>query len=210
MKVAIIDYGMGNLGSVRRALDELDAKAVIVSRPEQAASADRLVLPGVGSFADGMASLRDSGWIAAIREQVVDKGKPLLGICLGMQLLADHGDEGLVGGFSQGLGLVRGKVVRLDRLGCAMRIPHVGWNAIEPATDTALFAGIPDGTDFYFVHSYAFQAEEPADVFATCDYGVRFAAAIGRGNVMGTQFHPEKSSRAGFSVLRNFLEISPC
>lgn len=210
MKVAIIDYGMGNLGSVRRALDELDAETVIVSRPEQAASADRLVLPGVGSFADGMASLNDSGWTAAIREQVVDKGKPLLGICLGMQLLAYRGDEGLVDGFSAGLGLVPGEVVRLDRLGCTLRIPHVGWNAIEPAAEAALFTGIPGGTDFYFVHSYAFHAAEPADVLARCDYGVRFAAAIGRGNVMGTQFHPEKSSRAGFRVLRNFLGMTPC
>lgn len=207
MKVGIIDYGMGNLGSVRRALGELDAEAVIVVRPEDAAVVDKLLLPGVGSFSEAMASLHESGWVDAIREQVMSKGKPLLGICLGMQLLADRGGEGMVDGSGAGLGLIPGEVVHIDKLGCAMRVPHVGWNAVDPTPDEALFDGIPSGTDFYFVHSYVFQPEHTADIRATCDYGSPFAAAVGRGSVMGTQFHPEKSSRAGFRVLRNFLEI---
>lgn len=210
MKVAIIDYGMGNLGSVRRALDELGASSVIVSKPEEARNADKLILPGVGGFAEGMSSLRESGWKDAIQEQVLNNGKMLLGICLGMQLLATHGEEGLSDGHSEGLGLIPGEVIRLDKAGSGLRIPHVGWNSIEVSPGARLFDGIPPGTDFYFVHSYVVQPDCAADVMATCDYGTRFAASIGNGAVVGTQFHPEKSSRAGFQVLQNFLEMTAC
>lgn len=208
MKVAIVDYGMGNLGSVSRALAELGAQVHIADHPEQLSAADRIVLPGVGSFADGMTHLSACGWDDAIREQTGTVGKPLLGICLGMQLLASSGTEG---GEMPGLGLVSGKVVRLDTLGCNLRIPHAGWNSVAVAqTDTPLFSGIPSGTDFYFVHSYSFHANAVAQVLAHTDYGVPVVAAICDGHIFGTQFHPEKSSKAGFRLLKNFLELKPC
>lgn len=207
MRVAIIDYGMGNLGSVSQALAGLGAQPLIADRPEQLVDAARIVLPGVGSFADGMIHLEERGWIDAIREQVAD-GKPLLGICLGMQLLASHGTER---GEHAGLNFIPGKVERLDTLGCGERIPHAGWNSIHLASQTiGLFAGIPDGTDFYFAHSFAFQAVEVCDVIANVNYGVPLSAAIAHGCVFGTQFHPEKSSKAGLRLLKNFIEINPC
>lgn len=207
MKVAIVDYGMGNLGSVRRAFAELGAQPMIVDHPAQLDAADRIVLPGVGSFADGMAQLDAGGWTDALRNQVAG-GKPLLGICLGMQLLASRGSEG---GCSLGLGLIAGEAVRLDRLGCTSRIPHVGWNSIHATNEASrLLVGIPEGTDFYFVHSFAFCAEDQGDVIANTEYGIPIPAIVGRGSVFGTQFHPEKSSRAGFRLLKNFLVVPPC
>ncbi len=207
MKIAIVDYGMGNLGSVSRALAELGAQPVITDHPEKLAEAARIVLPGVGSFADGMVNLAERGWIGAIREQVAS-GKPLLGICLGMQLLASHGTEG---GNNAGFDLISGEVVRLDTLGCSLRIPHVGWNNVTLTNKSEeLFADIPKGTDFYFVHSFAFRAEAGEDVLAYTDYGIPVVAAINHGRVFGTQFHPEKSSKAGFQLLKNFLNLKPC
>ena len=207
MKVAVIDYGMGNLGSVRRALTELGADAFIAGQPDQLAAAERIILPGVGSFSDAMSSLNNRGWSDQIRHQALVSGKPLLGICLGMQLLASSGSEG---GNTLGLGLIPGATVHLDTLGCTLRIPHVGWNAITPCGEPALFAGIPAGTDFYFVHSYTLRPDNSSHALATADYGIQVIAAVGSGNIFGTQFHPEKSSRAGFRLLKNFLEFSPC
>lgn len=207
MKIAIVDYGMGNLGSVSRALSKLGVDNEIAARPEQLKDADRIILPGVGSFADGMAHLVEHDWVNAIRDET-NAGKPLLGICLGMQLLATTGTEW---GDHAGLDLIPGKVQRLDAIGCAERIPHVGWNDITLADAPGeLFAGIPDRSDFYFVHSFAFQPDAGGDVLASVDYGIRFAAAIRRAHVFGTQFHPEKSSRAGGRVLKNFIEYQPC
>lgn len=207
MKVAVIDYGLGNLGSVRRAVAELGAEPRLAAQPKDLAAADRIILPGVGSFADGMSLLRERGWVGALREEA-SKGKPVLGICLGMQLLASRGTEA---GDTQGLGLIPGEVVGLESLGCELRIPHVGWNSVtvhEPPC--GILRGIPSGTDFYFVHSYVFAPHAATDVVATTSYGVPVTAAVGRGNVMGTQFHPEKSSKAGFRVLRNFLDAGAC
>lgn len=202
--VAIVDYGMGNLASVSGALAELGVPAIIARQPSQLAAADRLILPGVGSFAEGMANLNKHGWVDAIHREV-ESGKPLLGICLGMQLLASRGTEG---GENEGLNLIPGEVKRLDTLGCNQRIPHVGWNSVRVlGHEGGLFAGIPDATDFYFVHSFAFHAAAAKDVRAEADYGVPFPAAVGCGHVSGTQFHPEKSSRAGFRLLRNFLDL---
>lgn len=206
--IAIINSGIGNLGSIRRAVAELGKDPQIVDDPEALRDADRLILPGVGSFSDGMAELRRHGWIEAIRRQVLENGKPMLGICLGMHLLAARGTEG---GDIDGLDLVSGVVVRIDTLGCDQRIPHVGWNEIRlTRPDNRLFSGIPNGTDFYFVHSYAYSGTDPHDVLAETDYGIRVVAAVGHGNVWGTQFHPEKSSKAGFQLLRNFLDLEPC
>lgn len=207
MRVAVIDYGMGNLGSVSRALTEIGSDVFVANNPGLLDQADRIVLPGVGSFADGMAHLTEHGWIAEIRQQVVEIGKPFLGICLGMQLLATRGTEG---GITPGLGLIDGEVVRIDTLGCTLRIPHVGWNAIELSGTNGLFANVPEGTDFYFVHSYAFQPANLSHALAFTDYGIPIVAAIGFENIFGTQFHPEKSSKAGFQLLRNFLKPGSC
>jgi imidazole glycerol-phosphate synthase subunit HisH len=207
MKVAIVNYGMGNLGSVRRALEDLGASVTIADHPAALFECHRAILPGVGAFAEGMERLRAGGWTEGLRRLVRESGRPLLGICLGMQMLADEGDEG---GLTPGLGLVPGRVRRLDALGCALRIPHVGWNDVTHRGADPLFAHVAQGTDFYFVHSYALVAADPATVSATVDYGATLTVAVRSGNVFGTQFHPEKSSRAGRQLLRNFLDYAPC
>ena len=210
MKVGVIDYGVGNLGSVMRSLEELRVSPVLVDRAVDMHAADCLILPGVGNFADCARLLNAGGWPDALREEVLGYSRPLLGVCVGMQLLADDSMEGTLAAQGQptaGLGLVPGRVQHLRTLGCTERVPHVGWNSISGTTGMGgLFDGIPDGTDFYFVHSYAFVPAEAADVLATTDYGVAVTAAVRRGHVWGTQFHPEKSSRAGFRLLRNFIE----
>lgn len=213
MRVGVIDYGVGNLGSVCRSLEELRVSPVLVDRATDLHTVDCMILPGVGNFGDCMDILRTCGWVAALQDEVQGRGKPLLGVCLGMQLLAGYGTEGSEGQASdgiEGLGFVPGRVQHLATLGCRLRIPHVGWNAIEPVAATGLFDGIPAGTDFYFVHSYAFHAADRADVLATTQYDITVTAAVHRGRVWGTQFHPEKSSRAGFRVLRNFLSGEAC
>lgn len=212
MRVGVIDYGVGNLGSVLRALEELRVTPLLINRAIDLHGADCLILPGVGNFADCARLLTAGGWAEALRQEVSGYGRPLLGICVGMQLLADASTEGCDGDCgTPGLGFISGRVEHLRVLGCGLRVPHVGWNCITRC-DTAgsLFDGIPDGTDFYFVHSYAFVPQDPADVHATTDYGVPITAAVRRGHIWGTQFHPEKSSRAGFRVLRNFIEGPKC
>lgn len=212
MRVGVIDYGVGNLGSVLRALEELRVAPVLVNRAVDMHTTDCLVLPGVGNFADCARLLQAGGWVEALRQEVAGYGRPLLGICVGMQLLADASTEGVdEGQGTPGLGFIPGQVEHLRVLGCGLRVPHVGWNGITRFGSTDhLFDGIPDGTDFYFVHSYAFVPQDPANVLATADYGVPVTAAVRHGHVWGTQFHPEKSSRAGFRLLRNFIESPKC
>jgi glutamine amidotransferase len=214
MKVGVIDYGVGNLGSVMRALEELRVMPVLVTRAIDLHAVDSLILPGVGNFLDCVRLLNEEGWFQALQDEVQGGKKPLLGVCLGMQLLASCSMEGAnhdAPNGTPGLGFIPGRVVHLNSLGCHLRVPHVGWNAVTPACMRGgLFDGIPAGTDFYFVHSYAFVPDNPADVLATTDYGIPVTAAVRRGHVWGTQFHPEKSSRAGFRLLRNFIEHRPC
>lgn len=206
--ILIVDYGVGNLRSVAGALAHLGLDARVSDDPAALETAGRAILPGVGAFAEAMATLRARGWDAALREAVRTRGMPLLGVCLGMQLLATAGEEG---GETPGLGLIPGRVRRLDALGCRERIPHVGWNAVAAqGARHPLFAGVPDGTLFYFVHSYALETDDPADTRALARHGATFAAAVGRGAVVGTQFHPEKSSKAGMALLRNFAGMAPC
>lgn len=212
MKVGVIDYGVGNLGSVLRALEELRVAPVLVNRAADMHATDCLILPGVGNFADCARLLDAGGWASALRDEVLGYSRPLLGVCVGMQLLADASTEGADDGQgTPGLGFVPGQVQHLRALGCTLRVPHVGWNGITRQGEADhLFDGIPDGTDFYFVHSYAYVPQDPADVLATTDYGVPVTAAVRRGHVWGTQFHPEKSSRAGFRLLRNFIAGPAC
>lgn len=214
MKVGVIDYGVGNLGSVIRALEELRVTPTLVSRAIDLHAMDCLILPGVGNFADCARLLNEGGWSDALREEVQELHKPLMGVCVGMQLLGTSSMEGAdasTPGGTPGLGLIPGRVEHLRTLGCGLRVPHVGWNAVTPVSPQGdLFDWIPDGTDFYFVHSYALVPDDPAHVLATAHYGVPLTAAVRHGHVCGTQFHPEKSSRAGFRLLRNFIESRAC
>lgn len=208
MKVGIIDYGVGNLGSIARAIEQLRSKPVLIDRAIDLHAVDALILPGVGNFTDCMQILVKGGWKDAIREEVSNYHRPLLGVCLGMQLLANVGLEGALDSTTgtEGLGLIPGRVVSLKCQGCSLRVPHVGWNSIVRSdSESSLFHGIADGTDFYFVHSYVFVPEQQHVVLAQATYDIPFAASIGLGRVWGTQFHPEKSSRAGMQLLRNFL-----
>lgn len=212
MKVGVIDYGVGNTGSVLRALEEVRVTPVLVDRAVDLHAVDCLILPGVGNFADCMTLLAAGGWPEAIRDEVLAHGRPLLGVCLGMQLLAHESAEGARPGETvRGLGLLGGAVKHLRALGCGERVPHVGWNQVNHSPHAGhLFRGIPSGTDFYFVHSYAFEADDRGTVLATTDYGTEVTAAVGGGHVWGTQFHPEKSSRAGLQLLRNFIMGPMC
>jgi glutamine amidotransferase len=202
VKVLVINYGMGNLGSVTRALEECGAAVQISDDAAALSAAERIVLPGVGAFPDAMGRLNAANWPSKLAEALRNPQVRLLGICLGMQLLADKSHEVAE---TNGLGLIRGEVVRL-RSDQGERIPHVGWNEVRHGqTSHPLFANIGDGTDFYFVHSYFFRANHAPDVLATTPYCGQFASVVGVGNVFGTQFHPEKSSRSGMQLLRNFL-----
>ncbi len=203
MNIVVIDYGMGNLGSVCNALAAVGAVPEVAARPEALAGADAVILPGVGAFAAGMDNLRERGFIPALRQAVLERGKPFLGICLGMQLLADSGSEH---GEHAGLGFVAGRVERLALPASGdCRLPHIGWNDLKIRRHDGLYADIPDGENFYFVHSYAFNAADPAVVSATCEHGVEFSASLEAGNLSAVQFHPEKSHKAGLKLLGNWL-----
>jgi glutamine amidotransferase len=203
-KTLIVDYGMGNLGSVKRAFEECGADVFISDDPNDCTLADHIVLPGVGAFADGMAAMTAGGWTVALCSATQEDKIPLLGICLGMQLLADKGFEG---GETAGLGLIPGEVCRLVADRPETRIPHVGWNEVHYGGKHPLFARIPTGSDFYFVHSFHFIACNYDDALATTPYCGAFVFAVSRVTVYGTQFHPEKSSRVGFQLIRNFLSL---
>jgi len=209
MIVGVLDYGVGNIASVFRAFELLNCSVKRIDRAADIPGSDALVLPGVGNFTECMQILDFGGWSDAIREVALIAQKPVLGICLGMQLLADSGEEGAVPGFSsQGLGLIPGCVQRLSRLGCKERLPHVGWNSVGIERSSYLFRGLPNGTDFYFIHSYAFIPKSIDHQLASTPYGIQVCAAVNNRNIVGTQFHPEKSSRAGLALLKNFLEQS--
>lgn len=198
-RIGIVDYGLNNLDSVARAVQECGGDPLVSKNPADLDDVDALILPGVGAFADAMLELTSRGFDAFLRDKV-SQGTPLLGICLGMQLLASFGEEG---GGASGLDLVPGRVVRLQSQDA--RIPHVGWNSVELTAPTPLFAGIPTACDFYFVHSYHFVCDSPDDALAQTDYCGGFTSAVGCGYVFGVQFHPEKSQRNGLALLRNFV-----
>jgi glutamine amidotransferase len=202
VKVVIIDYGMSNLGSVKRAFEECSADVIISDNPDDLLQAERIVLPGVGAFYDGMANLNAGGWPEKLKMALTNPNVQLLGICLGMQLLASMGYEG---GETHGLGLIPGEVKRFNPDGSGDRIPHIGWNEVHFEKSHKLTNGLKSGTDFYFVHSYFFNVTHPSYAIASTPYCGGFTSIISLGNVMGTQFHPEKSSRPGFQIIRNFL-----
>jgi glutamine amidotransferase len=198
--IGIIDYGAGNLRSVRNTLVHLGADVFTVEKPPNLARAKKIVLPGVGAFGAGMAALREKGFEEPII-RAAESGQPILGICLGMQYLFESSDEM---GHHRGLGLLPGKVLRFPEQ--VPLIPHIGWNQLHWQRSSPLLANVPDGAYAYFVHSYYVEAANPDDVLATTDYGVDYASVVGRGNVLGIQCHPEKSQAVGQQILRNFLE----
>lgn len=202
-RVAIIDYGLCNLDSIRRAVEVCGSDPFITDDPEALGSANLMILPGVGSFAVAMSNLKARGLDQAIRAQT-SAGIPLLGICLGMQLLSSSSAEG---GLSDGLNLIPGKVVLLKEQAAEERVPHMGWNNVRiTQEDDPLFTKVPPGTDFYFVHSYHMQCAAAGNVIATTPYCGGFTSVVRHEQIVGTQFHPEKSQRAGFQMLTNFLE----
>ncbi|MEA4925020.1 MAG: imidazole glycerol phosphate synthase subunit HisH [Syntrophomonadaceae bacterium] len=201
--IAIIDYGMGNLGSVKNALLKLGYEAMITSAPEVILQAEKVILPGVGAFADAIGNIRSLGIDQVIRE-VVRQEKPFLGICLGMQLLFTESDEN---GVHQGLDIIPGRVEKFCLPG-KFKVPQIGWNSIAINPASKLLAGIPNGSYFYFVHSYYVVPADEAVAAARTEYGVNFVSALEQGRIFATQFHPEKSSELGLKILRNFGEMS--
>jgi glutamine amidotransferase len=203
--IGIIDYGLGNLTSVAGAVAKIGFEPSISSDIKVLANCEKLILPGVGAFGDGMKNLRDRGLIGPLTEVVTKTGKPILGICLGFQLLAKRSEEF---GDHEGLGWIDAEVTAIEPDDPKLRIPHVGWNELFQCADCVLFDDVPDESLFYYVHSYALRPANPRIVVGECDYGGRFAAAVQSGSIFGTQFHPEKSQLHGLTLLRNFLEKS--
>ncbi|MGA7262456.1 MAG: imidazole glycerol phosphate synthase subunit HisH [Stellaceae bacterium] len=213
MIVAIVDYGSGNLRSAAKAFERaaaengIPAEVKVTSAPEAIATADRVVLPGVGAFADCRRGLMGvAGLQEALHEAVMIRARPFLGICVGMQLMAEAGRE-----FEtvEGLGWIAGEVTAIAPADAGLKIPHMGWNEIEPRSAHSLLAGLGGGVHAYFVHSYHFRLADSADLVASTEYGGPLAAVIGRDNLAGTQFHPEKSQEAGLRLLGNFLRWRP-
>jgi glutamine amidotransferase len=201
-QVAIIDYGVGNLRSVEKAFEAMSCHAVVSSDERVLRSSERLVLPGVGAFKACMKALTERGFDQLVRERV-RAGTPLLGVCVGMQMLFDESEEF---GPSAGLGLLRGRVRRFAK---DLLVPQVGWNQVRKLRAHSLLEGIEDGAFFYFVHSYYCEADDGDAVLGETDYGAAYASVVAKGNVAGVQFHPEKSQAAGLRLLKNFAEESP-
>jgi len=199
--VAIIDYGVGNLRSVEKAFAAMGCKAIVTGDENVLRAADKLVLPGVGAFGACMKALSERGFDRLVREQVAE-GTPLLGVCVGMQLLFDESDEF---GSTRGLGLLRGKVRRFSD---DLVVPHVGWNRVTARQSHALFEDVAPDTFFYFVHSYYCEPEDSQLIAGETDYGITYASVVAQANICGVQFHPEKSQAAGLRLLRNFARLN--
>lgn len=200
--IAIIDYDAGNIKSVHKAINLLGEETVLTREREDILAADKVILPGVGAFGDAMEKLERFGLVQVIKE-VVEKGTPFLGICLGLQLLFEESEEspGV-----KGLGILKGKIVKIPEE-TGLKIPHIGWNSLDFPSEGTLFKGIQPNSYVYFVHSFYLQAEEKEIVKATTKYGVTIEASVEKGNVYACQFHPEKSSDVGLQILKNFLAI---
>lgn len=200
--ITIVDYGMGNLGSIRNMLKKISVDSEVTADARKIGAARKLILPGVGAFDAGMDNLERSGLIPVLNERVLQAKVPTLGICLGMQLMARGSDEGR----RKGLGWIDAQALRFQPTDAALKVPHMGWNLVRPAREAALVEALPDEPRFYFVHSYFIRCEQPEDVLLITIYGEPFHSAFHRGNVWGVQFHPEKSHKFGMRLLRNFAE----
>lgn len=203
--IAIIDYGMGNLASIAKALEYVGGVVLVTKRIEDLQKAQKIVLPGVGAFAEGMAQLKKQEMVSVLNELVLKQKKPFLGICLGMQLLAKKSYEF---GEYDGLGFIDAEVKKIDFLQANQKlsVPHVGWNNVQLKKESVLMEGVEDNSDFYFVHSYHMVCNDNSDVVGTTDYGREFTSIVGRENIFATQFHPEKSQKDGLKILENFVE----
>jgi imidazole glycerol-phosphate synthase subunit HisH len=203
--IVVVDYGMGNLGSIANMLTRIGATVTISSDPAVIETATKLILPGVGAFENGMRNLGDRGLVPVLHRRVLEQRVPILGLCLGLQLFTRRSEEGTL----PGLGWIATDTVRFggERLGAGMKVPHMGWNLLRPARPHPLFDGLDSDARFYFVHSYHLAAApDGADTMGTTTYGYEFASAAGRDNIMGVQCHPEKSHRFGMTLFRNFVE----
>ena len=200
MSIAIIDYGVGNLRSVEKAFTSQDIEAVVTSDEKILRSADKLVLPGVGAFKACMDGLTARGFDELVLD-AAKAGKPIIGLCVGLQMMFDEGHEF---GVHKGLGLMPGRVVKFPE---KLRVPHIGWNQVEFKRDHKVFTDLPSQTFFYFVHSFYVESADPNCVLGETDYGMRYASICGRDNIVGVQFHPEKSQTAGLKLLKNFAEM---
>lgn len=203
--IGIIDYGSGNIGAVANICKQLKVPYIVSSDLRQLAEADRYILPGVGAFDATMSHLHRTGLVDLLTEQVIGLGKAIVGLCVGMQVMAESSEEGTL----PGLGWIPGKVRRIDEtpLPTAPKLPHMGWNSVSIRSDSKIFHGIDPQRGFYFLHSYFFDARDEKTVVATVEYGNRFPCAVMQGNVIGLQFHPEKSHSNGVTVFRNFASI---
>lgn len=204
--IAVVDYGMGNLRSVAKALERLGVKSIITSHKKDFLKADKIILPGVGYFSTGMNNLKDYGLLEIINKRVLEDKIPILGICLGMQLFSEWGEEG----DAKGLGWIKGKTIRFDfqKKYINLRIPHIGWNSLYSIKKkNYLLEDISNDTQFYFVHSYHVNCDDKNDVMATSSYGYEFTSVINKNNIYGTQFHPEKSHKTGLKLLKNFIKL---
>lgn len=201
LRVGVIDYGMGNIGSICKMLRLVGAEPIVSADPTELRLADKLVLPGVGHFDRAMSNLAAAGLVAGLRDLVVSRGTPILGICLGMQLMCDGSDEGT----QPGLGFVRAHVRRFAPADKRLKVPHMGWREIDAARPSTLLTGVETASRFYFVHSYYVDCADASDVLARTTYGIPFVSAFARDNIFGVQFHPEKSHRFGIQLFRNFV-----
>ena len=200
--IALIDYKAGNLNSVAKAFEKIGAKNFITQDPKDLQKADKLLLPGVGSFKEAMKNLKELGFIEALKEQVLVQKKPILGICLGMQLFLERGYEG---GVCEGLGFIEGEVVKFEE-DLNLKIPHMGWNELEILKQEPLYQGIEDKSDFYFVHSFYVKCKDEF-VSAKAQYAHKFVASLQKDHIFATQFHPEKSQNLGLKLLENFIRL---
>ena len=204
MNIVIVDYGMGNLGSIQNMLKRIGCPSSATSDPAEIARADKIILPGVGAFDGGMRRLTELGLVQVLNEKALQKGTPVLGVCLGMQLLTRRSEEGSL----PGLGWIDGDTVRFrfEPKDSKLKVPHMGWNTVSVRQPGTLFRDVSGEARYYFVHSYHVVCNDPKDVLTTTEYGYPFVSAIERGTIMGAQFHPEKSHRFGMAVLKNFAE----
>ena len=202
-KISVIDYGCGNLASVVNMIQHVGAEAQIIRSPEQLVDAGKLILPGVGAFDHCMGNLRDAGWIAPLEQAVFERQVPIMGICLGMQLLTHGSEEGQL----PGLGWIDAQAKRFRPEDVALKVPHMGWNEVHQMRADVLLPPSESPRRFYFVHSYRVECADPEDVLLQCEHGETFVAAFRRANIWGFQFHPEKSHRFGMELFRHFLEV---
>jgi glutamine amidotransferase len=204
MIVSVLDYGLGNLGSILNMFKKIGVSAVLVDTPDALQDAEKIVLPGVGSFDNGMTKLAAYGYVDILSEKVQKKGAPILGICLGMQLLGNWSEEGK----QPGLGFIDAHCERfISSDSNSLKVPHMGWNNVHLQRPSSLFVGLENNSRFYFVHTYRMLCSDASDVLSTTEYGGEFVSSVQKNNIMGVQFHPEKSHRFGMTLLKNFSEL---